>query len=252
MKKGGIKMIGIYKITNNLNGHCYIGQSINIITRWNHHRNYPVCDSDYPLYRAFAKYGIENFTFEIIEECAIDELDAKEVEYIKYFDSYYNGYNQTQGGSGSRGATIKISNDDLYEIYDLLQHSTISQKDIAARFNVGEDTISEINHGKTRRLENFSYPLRNNRKALNLCIDCGVPILATSIRCNKCEKIASRVVQRPDRNKLKEEIRNYSFLEIGRKYGVSDNAIRKWCIAYGLPYKKSVIKTFSDLDWDKL
>lgn len=245
-------MIGIYKITNNLNGHCYIGQSIDIRTRWNHHRNYPVHNSNYPLYKAFAKYDIENFTFEIIEECEVDELDSKEIEYISYFDSYHNGYNQTQGGSGARGAIVKISNDDLYEIYDLLQHSILSQKEIAMRFCVGEDTISEINHGKTRRLEGFIYPLRNNRKPINVCIDCGTQILSQSTRCSACEKIASRIAQRPEREVLKQEIRNTSFLQLGRKYGVSDNAIRKWCITYNLPYKKSIIKTFSDIEWNNL
>ena len=66
-------MIGIYKITNKINGKCYIGQSINIKQRWKGHRkdafwlNGP--DYQYPLYKAIRKYGIENFSFEVIEEC---------------------------------------------------------------------------------------------------------------------------------------------------------------------------------------
>lgn len=43
-------------------------------------------------------YGIENFDFEIIEECPIEELDEKEIYYIKLFDSYNTGYNNTYGG----------------------------------------------------------------------------------------------------------------------------------------------------------
>jgi uncharacterized protein YjcR len=47
-------------------------------------------------------------------------------------------------------------------------------------------------------------------------------------------------------------IRELSFLEIGRRYGVSDNTIRKWCIAENLPSKKSEIKKYSDKDWKNL
>ena len=46
---------------------------------------------------------------------------------------------------------MKISADDLKKIYDLLLNSKISQKEIAKQFNVGEDVISTINHGKSRR-----------------------------------------------------------------------------------------------------
>lgn len=55
---------------------------------------------------------------------------------------------------------------------------------------------------------------------------------------------------RPDRNELKELIRTKSFLEIGRLYGVSDNAIRKWCKAENLPHKKTDIKNYSDEEWN--
>ena len=47
-------------------------------------------------------------------------------------------------------------------------------------------------------------------------------------------------------------IRELSFLEIGCRYGVSDNTIRKWCIAENLPSKKSEIKKYSDKDWENL
>ena len=96
-------MTGIYKITNKINGMCYIGQSIDIEQRWRKHKNYPLKYSKYPLYQAFEQFGIENFVFEVLEECKIQELDEKEKEYIKKFNSFNAGYNQTQGGSGSAG-----------------------------------------------------------------------------------------------------------------------------------------------------
>lgn len=97
------EICGIYKITNKLNGKCYIGQSIDIHHRWYTHKNPKtwVADKGKVLYRAFVKYGIENFTFEIIEECPRKQLDIREKYWVRYFDSYSNGYNMTKGGQGN-------------------------------------------------------------------------------------------------------------------------------------------------------
>ena len=57
---------------------------------------------------------------------------------------------------------------------------------------------------------------------------------------------------RPSREELKALIRITPFLTIGKKYGVCDNAIRKWCKAYNLPYKSSVIRKITDDEWANL
>lgn len=66
----------------------------------------------------------------------------------------------------------------------------------------------------------------------------------------KCSHMVQRVVKRPERDILKQAIRYLSFCEIGRIYSVTDNAIRKWCKAYNLPFKKTEIKKYSDEEWD--
>lgn len=53
------------------------------------------------IYRAIRKYGLENFTFEVLEECPSELLNEREIYWINYFDSYYNGYNCTLGGNES-------------------------------------------------------------------------------------------------------------------------------------------------------
>lgn len=87
------------------------------------------------------------------------------------------------------------------------------------------------------------------RAGKNKCPICGSIKEATAKFCVDCSHIKSRKVERPNRNVLKEEIRTIPFTILGKKYGVSDNAIRKWCKSYDLPYKSSDIKSYSDKEW---
>ena len=93
---------GIYKMTNKVNGKIYIGLSVNIETRmYNHYRNaFYEKDVEYNSYlsRAIRKYGQENFSYEIIEECSISELPIRE----RYWISYYNSTDRSIGYNISR------------------------------------------------------------------------------------------------------------------------------------------------------
>lgn len=63
------------------------------------------------MYKAFNKYGIENFTIEEIEQCSNEELDNREIYWINFFNSYKarKGYNCTSGGEGG----IKTYEEDI-------------------------------------------------------------------------------------------------------------------------------------------
>jgi len=75
--------IGIYKITNP-NGRIYIGQSTNIEGRWLKYKQL-ACKDQPSLYSSLKKYGFENHTFEIIEECEVKNLDNQEIFWgLKY------------------------------------------------------------------------------------------------------------------------------------------------------------------------
>ena len=104
---------------------------------------------------------------------------------------------------------------------------------------------------KTLQLQKNEIEIKKQNMA-HKCMDCGAIISAKAQRCKSCalKQRNHRIVkERPDRTELKHLIRNQSFLALSRKYGVSDNAIRKWCIAEGLPYKKSEINAYSDEEW---
>ena len=104
---------GIYKITNQLNKKFYIGQSVDIHKRWlTHCRDTDNC----PIHKAIQKYGKENFSLEILEECSKEELNEKEIFWIKKYNGYESSdcYNATRGGEGA-SHPIKISQEDLEE-----------------------------------------------------------------------------------------------------------------------------------------
>ena len=104
-------MIGIYKITNKLNGKVYIGQSVDIDTRWRHHCS---AKDNFAIHNAIKKYGEENFKFEVLLECPANMLNVWERDMIALYDCISpNGYNLTEGGEGyhrSEETKIKISN----------------------------------------------------------------------------------------------------------------------------------------------
>lgn len=107
-----------------------------------------------------------------------------------------------------------------------------------------------------RNLNKTIEPTRNRGVAhKNYCIDCGKQISSDAIRCQDCfgkhqtELLHERIISKDE---LKQLIRTKSFVQIGKDNGVSDNAIRKWCIGYGLPSKKKDIKKYSDEEWAAL
>lgn len=105
------KIIGIYKITNLINGKIYVGQSIDIYDRWYQHKYKAFHETELAynsaIHAAFRKYGLESFKFEIIEQCDQEMLDAREQFWIKKLNSLTpNGYNILQGGQSNRMAKI--------------------------------------------------------------------------------------------------------------------------------------------------
>lgn len=184
-------MVGIYKITNLVNGKIYVGQSIDIIERWNQHKwkafNPNEVAYKSAIHNAFRKYGIENFQLEVIEECSVEMLDDRERFWIQELDCLVpNGYNILIGGQ----------------------------------------------------------QIRSDR----VCSNCGGTLSygTKTHLCRKCyeDQIRAHI---PDKetlyNLLIENKGNFTFL--GKMFGVTDNAVRKWCKKYNLPSHTSDYKKMS-------
>ena len=104
--------------------------------------------------------------------------------------------------------------------------------------------------------EEYANQLRQEKQDLigkktYFCKECGKEITrySESGLCSDCIKSKTRIVNRPSREELKQMIRTMPFTQIGTMYGVSDNAVRKWCKTYQLPQKKTEINQFTNEDW---
>ena len=115
----------VYKSTNKINNKSYIGITIRTLNeRINDHKYKTNSNSDFYFHRALRKYGFDNFSWEIIENCSDDILEEREKFYINEFNTYAplnNGYNMTIGGLynfGSKGDCYwlnRLSGDDKKE-----------------------------------------------------------------------------------------------------------------------------------------
>lgn len=92
---------GIYKLTNLTNQKVYIGQAVDIGERFKQHTKCGL-GIDTPsnmLYAAMLKDGVENFTFEVLEECERASLNDREKYYISFYRAQEHGYNMSRGGA---------------------------------------------------------------------------------------------------------------------------------------------------------
>lgn len=152
---------GIYKITNTINNKVYIGQSTDIRRRWTSHvnilneSNKNNSEKQYALHAAMQKYGPDNFLFEVIEECPVKDLNDRERYWIKYYNSYLNGYNENEGGSIIRGCPAYVE-----QVVLLLQTTKYSFEEISKITGASIQSIGNINCGRSFKNDTLDYPIR--------------------------------------------------------------------------------------------
>lgn len=158
----------IYKATNKMNGKIYIGQTVQELWARKAGHKFHSNVKDNIFSRAIRKYGFENFDWEIIDQAeSKEELNEKEIYWIAHFNSHgISGYNETDGGEGSSGYTMKLetkskisqtriqrineysysklNTENVTEIKILLMSELYTQKEIADMFFVTKNTINNI------------------------------------------------------------------------------------------------------------
>jgi group I intron endonuclease len=122
---------------------------------------------EYKFHRAIRKYGAENFTLSVIEECEKDKLDEREIYWINYYNSYYSGYNSTKGGSG---LTKPLPSFEVMSCLYIEKDLTIEQ--IADILGVYKESVRKVlkNGGikiKKKPLYNYKDVAREYEKTLD-------------------------------------------------------------------------------------
>lgn len=167
-------LTGIYCITNKINNKIYIGQSNNIISRWSEHYRVSLRNDERRkslIHKAIIEYGIENFTFEILETCNISELNDLEIKYIKEFkENGYSLYNLTDGGEsnpmyGEDNPRHILSDKEVYDIRERYNNRE-NKSDI---YNLYKDRITfsgfnDIWRGKSRKYIHMDVYTKENKE----------------------------------------------------------------------------------------
>lgn len=134
-------MVGIYKITRIETGKAYIGQTNDIERRFIEHKSNK-SHFDTAIDKAILKHGADAFTYEIIEECAVEQLDEREKYWIDFYNTFHGfGYNCNEGGgcsSGENNGRTKLTDKEVSYIRDCYnQHKR--RRDVYKEF---EDKIT--------------------------------------------------------------------------------------------------------------
>lgn len=180
----------IYKITNKVNNKVYIGQTrYTLEFRWRQHQHKK--DNTH-FHNAIRKYGPENFSVEVLEECDYEDLNSKEIFYIAKYNSFAEGYNLTLGGDGNRRLLLDNKYDEIQELY----LSGFSSVKIAELYDVDKASILKI-------LKSLGVKLRNNHLNLN----------------------------RQEKNEIIELYKTgYSLRELGKRYSCAPESIKTFLI----------------------
>ena len=221
----------------------YVGQTTNLKERNKQHIKYDPFNQNnkefnYPLSRGIRKYGEEAYELIILEEgLKKEQLNEREKYWIKFYDTYFNGYNQTIGGSNPTKPIFTEEKIDI--VIEMLKDESYSYKDIINKTGISMTHIYNINTGKRRKRENLKYPIResNTKGTRNI-----------KFSQEECVKIHEEILKN-----------NKTFKDIAKIFNCSDSTIRD--INYGktkaykldnysYPLRKNVKNISKKLYWE--
>lgn len=238
-------MIDIYKITNNINGKIYIGQSKRVKRRIVEHINdvrwkksKRNSNSQSLISKAIQKYGIENFTFEIIED-SLERMSANKLEsdYIKKFNSLVpNGYNLRLYSEDNRNEVHYSTKNKLSKIGQGVRHASFDIKKLSSKY-IGVCKVP--NSEKYRMFVRVSNKIKskvfeNEILAAETYDKIMIFIHGESAKLNFPEKLNSYLLEdlKSIYNNFVNKIKKSKFIGVG--YVKRDN---KWCIKLPSSFK---------------
>jgi 5-methylcytosine-specific restriction endonuclease McrA len=138
----------------------------------------------------------------------------------------------------SKNNTLTVNTIDL-ELLKSTIFSSLSVTEIIRRLGFCDTKSNRLQIKKTMKDNNFNFSVdeklynkTDNKIEKIFTCKCGEIIKKNSKQCKKCKYTQSRMTERPSYIDLIEEVNKNGFSATGRKYGVSDNAIRKWIKYY--------------------
>ena len=142
----------------------YVGQTNNLDYRHKQHIKYDPYNPNnkeynYPLSRGIRKYGEHEYELIILEDdLTLEQLNDREIYWINYYDTYFNGYNQSTGGANP---VKPVFDDNLINlVIEMLKDYDNSFQDICDKTGLSMTHIYNINTGNRRKRDNIQYPIR--------------------------------------------------------------------------------------------
>ena len=124
----------------------------------------------------------------------------------------------------------KDTNMDMMNVDNDISHNDISQPmDIDQEHQLKRISETKSNVYKKKKVK------KTKEKNVKKCIDCNIDVFRKSLRCLKCEnkrRFEANISGRPSNEQIRNDLQTMTFVAVGKKYGVSDNCIRKWLSKY--------------------
>ena len=124
----------------------------------------------------------------------------------------------------------KDTNMDMMNVDNDISHNDISQPmDIDQEHQLKSISETKSNVYKKKKVK------KTKEKNVKKCIDCNIDVFRKSLRCLKCEnkrRFEANMSGRPSNEQIRNDLQTMTFVAVGKKYGVSDNCIRKWLSKY--------------------
>ena len=193
--------------------------------------------------------------YDLIADTGIELLKIQVKKSISNSNSSFTFQCTTQNVKSSTGAKHKYTREEIDyfatvwkdKVYLVPIDETSTQKTI--QFTDETYLACNVLQAYKRLSDDELYNSTHTGKFY--CEDCGCEISYGSKKCLSCyNKEKSKNI--PDKEELKKLIWNTPFTQIGLKYGVTDNAVRKWCDKYNLPRKVKDIKSYTQEEWNLL